>query len=769
MPISKIKGSAINDGAINTDRLADSAVTVVKTNSLFENTTFTGDDGIVVPKGTESERPVTPQVGHFRFNEDSNAMEQYTSDGWTTIATPPLITQSDIVNIDESGSSTLDLTITGSFFANGAVVSFIDTNGTSFNADTTTYTNSSQVVATVTRSDFSNANEPYDIKVTNSSGLSYTIENYIRVDAAPAFTTAPGSLGSIELGDGVSDLTTSTIAATDAEGETVTFTVNSGTLPTGLTLGSNGVISGTTTEGITGATSSFVVRADDGTGNTTDGTFTITTTATVYSYSDSNAWDNGSWNVTGAGVQAAVSGAWNNDFGNHASFDHDTGNNTTASSISGISSEFARHITMYRGSDVKVSGARVWSGHTNTNDPLPVKDVAFYYSTDTTNGTDGTWTRINPKKMFVARGNKASAASGYTGQRASQVSDDHVVLSGNVQRDGTYHSGSGGFIGQYYGELHDTIVWEEVSCRGLRMDIRTKWGNGYYANEKPHLAVIQLLRGTNAGDIYKTRAYGKIDNIEDLSYTKFYIDPATTANGGSWDGTTLQDLSANNFDFTPSSDYWSDYPRYSSTAGGTMDFSGHAGSMRKSVNWSTTGSDDADSKHAKFTMGCWVRFSGGGSNEGVMFYGEASPATNRRHYFRSNFNSAGTYGIRCGDSYSETDVWVDVPAPDGTQNSTQTYLSNNSSKWHLFITAVDDNGNRMVSWNGNRYTTYFNNQKGYALNSMSGTGYVGFGGDQHNDNAASHSYGPMFYCYDQILPYEHILKEWNRNKTRFGW
>ena len=760
MPLTRIRQTAIGNDSITTAKLDDSAGGLV----------LPGNQYVKVPTGTTAQRPSSPVVGNFRFNTTLNFLEQYTSDGWTAIAAPPTVTGVSPTSIDESGSGNVTITVTGSFFDSAVVVSFIASNGSSFNASTTTFNNASSVTATVPYSSFSNANEPYDVKVTNGSGLAYTLEDSLTVDGQPAFSTVAGSLGTIEGGDGGSDLTTSTVVATDPEGETVTYSVVVNSLPTGLTLGSNGVISGTTSETTSSATSSFNIRADDGTGNTTDRTFTITISATTYSYSESNTWDLGSWNVTGAGVQGAVVGAWNNSISTHASWSGDSGNNNnSASNITGASSEFARHMTMYRGSAIKVSGAKVWSGHANGTDPLPAKDVAFYYSTDTTNGTNGTWTRINPKKMYVARGTKQGAASNYVGQRTSQISADHVVLSGNVHQNGTFHNGTNAFAHQYNGEVYDTIVWDEVTCKGLRMDVRTKWSNGNYTNEKPHVAMVQLMRGTTSGDIYKTRLYAKIGNIESLTNTKFYIDPATTASGGSWDGTILQDLSANNYDFTPSTDYWNNAPVQQSTAGGTLHWPNGGGSLRKAVNWSTTGSDDADSKHAKFTFGCWVKFSGGSSNEGVMFYGEASPSTNRRHYFRTNFSGSGTYGVRCGDSYSETDVWVDVPSPDGTTNSTQTYIAANSSKWHLFISSLDDSGNRLVSWNGNRYTSYFNNQKAYALNSMSGTGYVGFGGDQHNDNAATHQYGPMFYVYDQVLPYEHIVKEWNRHKTRFGW
>jgi hypothetical protein len=222
-------------------------------------------------------------------------------------------------------------------------------------------------------------------------------------------------------------------STTDPEGGSVTYSVQTGSLPGGLTVGSNGAISGTATNPASNTTSAFTVRASDNVNNT-DRSFTITVTNSPDIYSVGDIIRPSSWNIVGAGVVAGPSPINDLRVDTHTSWTADSISlNTTAASINGISSEFARHVTYWRSTALETSGCVVFSGHANTSDPLAGKDVAFYYSTDTTNGVDGTWTRITPTGMSVAKAAKHASSTNFVGQRVSQVSGDHVVLSGNVQ------------------------------------------------------------------------------------------------------------------------------------------------------------------------------------------------------------------------------------------------------------------------------------------------------------------------------------------------
>jgi hypothetical protein len=252
-----------------------------------KNTKFTGTKGVTTPKGTTGQR-VGSESGEFRFNSTTGLMEYYTGTEWKAIDAPPAITNfsvngaSPVVSTFLSSSSGITtIAINGSLFDTiSASVLFVGTGGGDVSPLTTTRNNSSLITITVNSNSFSNTFEPYDIKITNGSGLSAILENCIVSDTSPSFTTAAGSLGSIT--DGTrSSYTLSSAAATDADGDAITYSITSGSLPTGLSFNaSTAAITGTASAVVSNTTSTFTVAAATSTATATR-QFTITVLAPV--------------------------------------------------------------------------------------------------------------------------------------------------------------------------------------------------------------------------------------------------------------------------------------------------------------------------------------------------------------------------------------------------------------------------------------------------------------------------------------------------------
>ena len=116
----------------------------------------------------------------------------------------------------------------------------------------------------------SNANEPYDVKIGNPSGLSGILEDAFNINAKPIWTTASGTLATIN--DGATG-THATVAASDPEGDTVTY---SGTIGGGMSLNSStGAITGNPTDVNSNTTVSFTLNATSSGINTTARNFNI--------------------------------------------------------------------------------------------------------------------------------------------------------------------------------------------------------------------------------------------------------------------------------------------------------------------------------------------------------------------------------------------------------------------------------------------------------------------------------------------------------------
>ena len=245
----------------------------IKGNDL-SNIFDTGTEGTRIALGTTAQRGTTQ--GQVRFNSSDNTLEYYDGNFYQQLTNAPTVQSINVTTIDQTAgsSATTDITISGKNFNSGATVKAIATDGTEVTAGTVVRNSSEELVATFTDSDFVNADEPYDIKVTNTDTQFGTLENVLYVDTASAFTTASGSLGTLTYSNSYASSNITAVVAVDPDGETVTYSISSGTIPTGLTFNSDGTWSGNANEPSSDTTYSFDVRATSNS-VTTDRSFTI--------------------------------------------------------------------------------------------------------------------------------------------------------------------------------------------------------------------------------------------------------------------------------------------------------------------------------------------------------------------------------------------------------------------------------------------------------------------------------------------------------------
>jgi len=235
----------------------------------FEDIVDTGTEGTKVASGTSAQRGST--AGQLRFNSDTGLAEYYTGTAFKSIDAPPTVSSLDVTEVDSQAGGNQTIVITGSGFNSGATVTFLGASGTDFNASTVTVDSATQVTAVAPKASFLNAQEPYGVKVENTSGLSATLASQINVDTSPSWSTASGSLGTLM--EGASANLSAT--ATDADGDTIVYSVQSGSLPAGTSLNtSTGAITGTLSDVSADTTSNFTLRATANT-KTADRAFSI--------------------------------------------------------------------------------------------------------------------------------------------------------------------------------------------------------------------------------------------------------------------------------------------------------------------------------------------------------------------------------------------------------------------------------------------------------------------------------------------------------------
>lgn len=236
---------------------------------------FSDITGGGIPYGNNAGRPANPTTGKLYSNGETQRLELYTAGGsWENIVQEVPGVSSITGNYSQQTNSGV-ISIYGTNFVNGAYATAIGTDGVQINANSTVYNSLVQLTATFTG--LSNANEPYDIKVTNPSNLFGIIPDALYVNASPVWTTASGSLGTFDEQVSISVSAT----ATDSD-STITYALASGsTLPSGVTLNSaTGLISGTLPNISSSITYNFTINASDGV-NTIPRSFSISSTAFV--------------------------------------------------------------------------------------------------------------------------------------------------------------------------------------------------------------------------------------------------------------------------------------------------------------------------------------------------------------------------------------------------------------------------------------------------------------------------------------------------------
>ena len=262
MPLTRFKLSSIADGGITTAKLS---------NNVFENITDSGTGHTQVAKGTTAQRS-SGVTGMLRYNTTVDVLEQYGATGWVGIEPAPTLSSVTYPNSQTAAGAGDVITINGTGFKSGATVKFISSGGTNYASPTVTRTNSTTLTAEIASG--MTAEGDYDVNVSNPSGLASSLDDGVTIDGTPVFSTASGSLGTMDAGT----IANFTIAATEDGSAIASFALKSGNaLPPGLTLnGTTGVIGGSASAVQAQTTTTFIIVATDAENQTSERSFSIT-------------------------------------------------------------------------------------------------------------------------------------------------------------------------------------------------------------------------------------------------------------------------------------------------------------------------------------------------------------------------------------------------------------------------------------------------------------------------------------------------------------
>lgn len=252
-----------------TSQLADSSLDIYLINSDGSNAGYTNSKSMTATKGFNK------IVVYGASNNDLLIFEYKTTFSPTGVGNvdsgaAPFATAVSPSDLPIVNSTT---TITGGNFATNVAVTFTGTNAVALNAKSIVRASSTSLL--VTRPDnLIQDHSPYDVTITNP-GISspsvnvHRLNDVITAGGDPTWVTAAGPLPAAGIGLDYSVA----VSATDPDSGTVTYSLVSGNLPTGLTFNtSTATISGVSN---TLGTFTFVIAATDSGNNITNRSFSI--------------------------------------------------------------------------------------------------------------------------------------------------------------------------------------------------------------------------------------------------------------------------------------------------------------------------------------------------------------------------------------------------------------------------------------------------------------------------------------------------------------
>ena len=262
------------------------ARTIANLGTGFVNISDTGTEGTKIASGTTAQRGSTQ--GQIRFNTTTGLAEYYNGSSFTNIEGTPVLSSISPNNINiDSNALPQNITLTGNSFQSGASVAFVGTDAVSVNSPSVTFTNATTLVAQVPSS-IDTTKQPFDVKVTNPTGLIATLTDGLQIGASPSWTTSSGSLGNI----GDTSSANLSVVATDPDGGAITYSETTSNVLGGAGLSLNtstGAITGNPNDVSSDTTINFTIRATDNESATTDRNFAITIQQAIDGSSSSRA------------------------------------------------------------------------------------------------------------------------------------------------------------------------------------------------------------------------------------------------------------------------------------------------------------------------------------------------------------------------------------------------------------------------------------------------------------------------------------------------